>query len=470
MIVVESRSARYPVRRRPASRWPVPFAVIGIAFAGASLNAMADPTRFLVIRYDDYAPVTPYDRGSNGIEIEQRLFDMVARHHVRLSVGVIPFPVADIDAPEHDPAKITPSDSWLAEPDNPWVRLLREYVDRGVVEPALHGFEHRRRSALGHRPGEFRNQSFEWQRAAITLGRDALSSAIGGPVRVFVPPWNAWDANTAKVLAALNFTWLSPDLHHAELPPDAIRVVPQCTANPAEALAWMRDPKLTAPGAVVVLVTHPFDFNQSRDREGAEFSTGKTYFNDLEQLLRFVNDSPDWKAVGFEDLPLATPAESHRRFRDAVAWDHARAMLADLPGLGAFLAPQPAPYRPDGWYTRQISRLQWIAAAVMALTALVGCLLAVLIARRVPHSAMIARIGAAATAVALIVLIVGAVMIVRHDYLIRGIRWQAICGMGGALIGFATVAIRRTARRVASGHLDTSRSTHERDEHPIGSI
>ena len=86
------------------------------------------------------------------------------------------------------------------------------------------------------------------------------------------------------MLAALNFTWLSPDLHHAELPPDAIRVVPQCTANPAEALAWMRDPKLTAPGAVLVLVTHPFDFNQSRDREGAEFSTGKTYFNDLEQL------------------------------------------------------------------------------------------------------------------------------------------------------------------------------------------
>ncbi len=461
MIVVESRSARNPVRRRQASRSPVPFVVIGIAFAGASLNAIADPTRFLVIRYDDYAPITPYDRGPNGIEIEKRLFEMISRHHARLTVGVLPFPVAGIGAPEHDPAKLTPSDSWLAEPDNPWVRLLREYVDRGVVEPALHGFEHRRRSALGHRPGEFRNQSFEWQHAAITLGRDALSAAVAKPIRVFVPPWNAWDADTVKALAELDFTWLSPDLHPAELPPDTVRAAPQCTANPAEALAWMRDAKLTTPGTVVVLVTHPFDFYGS-DRE--------TYVGELEQLLRFVNDSPDWKAVGFEDLPAATPAASNRRFHDAVAWDHARAILADLPGVSAFLAPQPSPYRPNEWYARDTWRLQLLVAAVMAVTALVGCLLAVLIARRALPSGVAVRMSAAATVLALIVLIAGAVAIVDRGYLVRGRRWQAISGTSGVLIGFATAAVRRTARRDTIRRDGTSRAAHERDEHPIASI
>ena len=432
-----------------------------LAFALQTNGVAEGSGSCLVIRYDDYSPISPYDRGSHGIEIEQRLFDMVARHHARLTVGVIPFPVAGIDALEHDPAKLTPKDSWLSESENPWVRLLREYVDRGVVEPALHGFEHRRRSALGHRLGEFRNQSLEWQRAAITLGRDALSSAIGGPVRVFVPPWNAWDTNTAKLLAELDFTWLSPDLHPAELPPDTVRAAPQCTANPAEALAWMRDPKLTTPGTVVVLVTHPFDFYGPR---------GETYFQEVEQLLRFMNDSPDWKALRFENLPAATPADSNRRFHDAVAWDHARALLADLPGVSAFLAPEPSPYRPDEWYARHTWRLQLRVAAVLALTALVGCLLAVLIGRRALPSSLAVRISAAATVLALIVLMAGAVVIVDRGYLVRGRRWQAISGTSGVLIGFATVAVRRTTRRDTIRRDGTSRASHERDEHPIGGI
>lgn len=432
-----------------------------LAFALQTNGVAEGSGSYLVVRYDDYAPVTPYDRGSNGIEVERRLFEMFARHNARLTLGVIPFPVAGTGAPEHDPAKLMLSDSWLADPDNPWVRLLRESVDRGVVEPALHGFEHRRRSATGHRPGEFRDQPYEWQLATITLGRVALSAAVAKPIRVFIPPWNAWDSNTARALAALDFTWLSPDLQHAELPTDTLRVAPQCTANPAEAIRWMRTSDSAPPGAVVVLVTHPFDFYGP---------LGEAYFRDLEQLLTFVSDSRDWAVVGFEDLPHESPSDCNRRFHNAVAWDHAREILADMPVVGGFLAPAATPFQPECWYTQRTWRLQLLVAAVMTLTVLVGYLLAVLIARRSRHSTALARIAAAATVLALIVLIAGAVDIVVRGYLVRGIRWQAISGTSGLLIGFAAAAVRRTARRDTIRRDGTSRASHERDEHPIGRI
>ncbi len=436
------------------------FIVSAVCFGLTSAVASAGPTGYLVVRYDDYAPVSPYDRGDHGIEIEKQLFALIEADNARLTVGVIPFPVTGPDAlPQHDPANLAPTGSWLSDPDNPWTRLLREYVDRGVVEPALHGFEHRRRSRPDHRPGEFEGQSLDWQRDAIAVGRDALSAAVGRPIRVFVPPWNAWDAAAAGALEVLDFTWLSPDLQHADFPDTAIRAAPQCTASPAEALAWAKNPANAMDKSVIVLVTHPFDFygdNATR------------YFDELKSLLAFVNDSPDWKAVGLEDLPPDAPSQWNRRFREAVSWEHARTLLADLPGIGPLAAPAAAPFQPADWYAGRLPGLQWSFVAAMAMTALLTGWVATCILRRLPRARLISWIGGFASIALFVFLLVGASDISARGYRVRGIRWQAICGVGGALIGCSTVALGATRRRTAISDRSVCSSSDERCESPVG--
>jgi hypothetical protein len=133
--------------------------------------------RYLIVRYDDYAPFTLYD-GPHAPGLERRLFELFAAHRAEVVVGAIPFPVGTPGAgagPVHD--LVEPS--WLARVDDPWVTLLRECIARGVAELALHGFEHRQRALPGLRLGEFHGRPSKWQHEAIRRGRDALAAAIG---------------------------------------------------------------------------------------------------------------------------------------------------------------------------------------------------------------------------------------------------------------------------------------------------
>ncbi len=181
--------------------------------ANAEAERAAAGGRYLIVRYDDYAPRVAENQAHQGIELERRLFELFDRYDAKLVVGVIPEPVSgDIDG--YDPY-VADAD-WLSRPEDPWVVLLREYVDLGVVEPALHGYQHNRRTPAGHRPGEFAAQPYEWQRDELEKGRAKVAATVGRSVDVFVPPWNAWDANTARALSELGIPWLSPDLHHAE--------------------------------------------------------------------------------------------------------------------------------------------------------------------------------------------------------------------------------------------------------------
>ncbi len=413
--------------------------IVGLFSAPASATDAVSP-RYLVIRYDDYAPITPYDRGSSGIEIERRLFDLIARYQARITVGVIPFPVSESVAPPHDPAKLAPSDSWLSHSDDPWVVLLREYVDRGVIEPALHGFEHRRRSLPGHRPGEYRHQPEQWQRDTLALGLQSLSNAIHRPVRVFVPPWNAWDAFTARALADLNVEWLSPDLYHAESLDADIRLVPQTTADPAEALFWVRDQVLPPADTVIVLVTHPFDFYGP----GAE-----AYWRSLETLLAYVHKPYPWRAAGFEDLPKSNAVTWNHHFQAAVGWERTRALLDDFIGVPAKFVPDPEPFHPVGKYIEQVPSLQdlqWSVTIVLSLTVLVAGGLAAALTVLTRPWRMNLRLAAAASAIAFIVLLIGACQIAARDYAVRGLRWQAVAAAGGLTLGLAGCAARRSSR------------------------
>jgi predicted deacetylase len=401
------------------------------------LPAQAEDVRYLVVRYDDYAPVTHYPRESSDTSVERRLFDIVERQEARIVVAVVPFPIADPSAAARDPRTSRATDSWLNDPSDPWVELLRASVDRGVVEPALHGFEHRKTVGPGRRPGEFRGRGYEWQRAAIQLGGAALSAALDRPVDVYVPPWNAWDEDTAGALEEAGFRWLSADLYHAELGGSKLTVVPQITADPRAILAWVQRGDAVPAGTIAVLVTHPFDF------EGAN---GESYFLDVLELLAVVRASPDWRCVGLNDLPATQAAEWDGRFQKAVSYDHAEGLLGDALAAGRVFKTRPALFMPAEWYDRRLNAAWMGVGVTMLVSTLLGGVAAWFGLRLVLGSyRLVTRFAWIVGAIGLIVLVVGAVRVSMEGYRIRGVRWQAICAATGVTV--AWLLVRRSARR-----------------------
>ncbi len=387
----------------------------------------AEDLRYLVVRYDDYAPVTHYQREHADTSIEERLFQIFERQRAKIVAAVIPFPIDGPSAPVIDPAYARVEQSWLSDAENPWVRLLSDYVARGVVEPALHGFEHRRVPAAGYRHGEFRRRPFDWQHNALKLGRDALSKAVGAAVTVFVPPWNAWDANTAQALTELDFEWLSPDLHHADYEPTKLKVVPQITADPRTILNWVQRGDAVPAGTIAVLVTHPFDF---------EGDGGESYFLDLLELLTVVRASAYWRCVGFDDLPKDSPQNWDARFRLAVSHDRARCVLNDTAALPPAAKLAPMLYMPTDSYEQPVQVARFGVSVIMAISALLGVLAARLGCRYVlQRKRWAVSIALVVGLIGLIVLVIGAVGIAAKGYRIRGIRWQAICCAIGFTMG-----------------------------------
>jgi len=423
---------------------------VGVAGAQPQSDAEAASVvataRYLIVRYDDYAPRVVAPEAHHGIELERRLFDLFDQYDVKLVVGVIPEPVSgDIDG--HDPY-VADAD-WLSRSEDPWVALLRKYVELGVVEPALHGYQHKRHTPPGHRPGEFVAQPYEWQHDALKRGRARVAAAVDRSVDVFVPPWNAWDTITAKALSGLGFHWLSPDLHHADLPDCAIKVAPQTAADPTEARELVGRERPLPAGSVVVLVIHPFSISSESD------------FYELETLLVAVRDSPTWQCVGFAGLPPAPSDEWQRRFRATVTGVNTTQKIEDMIGGRFWIDAAPVVLLPLAVAEARASsttlRLYACGAVAGAISALIGWACAGIVARWKSGPVALSAAGALAT----VVLVIGAVLIIHSGYHVRGIRLQAILAGVGATMGARVVVARsrRTRRRRSSGDVPKDQNT-----------
>jgi predicted deacetylase len=391
--------------------------------------------RYLILRYDDYSPFPMYDRRERSPGIERRLFQLAAKHDAKVSVGIVPFPVDPRRESTCEPGSCSAAHSWLSNTDDEWVVLLRDYLGRGVLELALHGFEHRRTAPLDHRPGEFRAQPIGWQQQAVGDGQAAILAALGIQVDVFIPPWNAWDAQTAQALALNGFTWLSPDPHHADLPAATIRVVPQSTASPDAALRWMQDSSIRA-GEIIVLVAHPFDFD---DHSVNAYEAG------IAAVLAEAQRSPQWKAVGFGDLPKVSIEEWDRRFRAAVSAHHARQLLHDSVGSAAFAADQSLVYRSPELSEANLRTLWFRLAVWLAIPTAAG-MAAGWLGWRVLHRTRARALPLLLGACLLGFLVWGAVDVVQKGYAIRGVRWQAIFAVAG-FFALSAISIVRDRRR-----------------------
>ena len=152
-------------------------------------DAAAGPPKFLV-RVDEFPYYTSFDRPQD--------LDMSRRFHAVMAGAGLTHLMSVLPQLTHDPLTVGSSGGRaLGEPE---IELL-EQMRRDRVTFAQHGTSHRTRFASPRRRSEF--CGLEPQQAAAVLedGRRRLADAGISSARVFVPPFNRFDAAQYPMLA-----------------------------------------------------------------------------------------------------------------------------------------------------------------------------------------------------------------------------------------------------------------------------
>lgn len=214
--------------------------------APAFVAANGQPDVRVLLRYDDYTRDSP-------AAVERHWLTVLASLGAPVLVGVLPFPGQPYPASTAD---ATPPPLDLG-PDK--LALLATMQARKSVEVALHGFNHQNNLTVGARPSEFAGLALDRQRQLMVLGRAALERAVGAPVRVFIPPYNTFDATTVRAAKEAGLTVLSAGVTAAE-GADSLALVPG-TVYPQQMRGVIERALRHDYGPVLlVVVMHPYDF------------------------------------------------------------------------------------------------------------------------------------------------------------------------------------------------------------------
>lgn len=226
----------------------------------------------VIFRYDDFS-------ARSDTALEARLMELFTRHGVCCVVGVVPL-VCDGDQRSPQPQGHLPLPPEKCE-------LLRSAVTAGAFEVALHGCHHQNLApASGGRLAEFAGRPYADQRDALHTGREELAGTLGQAPVFFIPPFNAYDAQTVRALADEGFCCLSAGMFEQERGDAALYFAPHtCSLGQ---LKWTIEKLRQADqgGALVMPLFHPFDFVESDPQRG------RMTWNDFEKLVAWTTSQP----------------------------------------------------------------------------------------------------------------------------------------------------------------------------------
>lgn len=242
----------------------------------------------LVVRYDDFSNGSP-----DGLD--RFLFETARSTGVPLCVAAVPFGTG----PEDSRAADAPSDSERPLSEEK-AALLAQAIADGSVELAQHGLDH---EAVAHdpkgRPSECSGSEGE-QVDRIRRGAELLERVVGARPRVFVPPWNRFDANTVSALETLGFEMLSAGREAPPASVGALRFAPATTPL-AQLETQIRTARAARDRRVLVTLLHPYDFVETGSRwsrmDRAQWA----------DLMAWIREQPDVEPLTFEGLSQAEP-------------------------------------------------------------------------------------------------------------------------------------------------------------------
>lgn len=144
----------------------------------------------VVFRFDDYQLKED--------SFQNELVSVFSRQEVPLCIAIIPCK-DDSELSYH-----YENGAYLLE--------LKQMVDKGLIDVALHGCRHK--GAINY--GEFYQMPYEEQKRLLARGSAHLDSVFGRHIHMFIPPWNMYDTITLRVLQELGFDGISSELNERQ--------------------------------------------------------------------------------------------------------------------------------------------------------------------------------------------------------------------------------------------------------------
>ena len=142
-------------------------------------------------------------------------------------------------------------------------------MEAGVVEVALHGYSHQSVSDK-YEDGlsEFTGTDFEVQLDKIEKGKAYLERIVGRKIDVFIPPYEAYDANTLKALEQAGFRCLSAGRYGLESDSPGLALIPSTCLIPWLEATIDAAVQTSEKEALIVVLLHDTDFVEVDARRG----------------------------------------------------------------------------------------------------------------------------------------------------------------------------------------------------------
>jgi hypothetical protein len=292
------------------------------------------------LRYDDCAATSPES-------LEVRVLAACARTGVPVTFGVVPeIGLGD----SHDPASTG---------NLPLPQSRKDMLDsarrKGILEIALHGYAHR--TARAGTRSEFAGVPAARQLEILSRGKAELE-AFAGPVRTFIPPWNAYDRATLAGLAAAGFTALSADPLGPVDARSGIRHIPATCLIPE--LKRAVEAARAAGGGIVVPYFHPYEVKEINPQRG--FFT----LAELDSALDWLAAQPDVQTLTLGEI-AALPQGLPTAYADYSRWARLAPPFLERTLRPAFrVYPQPAFPAPGGRIGLRLAVMAWYLLIALA--------------------------------------------------------------------------------------------------------
>lgn len=228
----------------------------------------------VVFRYDDFM--------LKNDSVNEEVVRIFQKHKIPLVLGVIPY-----DSSEH----------FVLEKNYPFMSTLKHGLANGSIELALHGYNHIKVADNG----EFGNVPFEEQYRRIKTGKQFLDSVFQQNTATFIPPWNAYDENTLKVMEKLGMKVISSSLTINQ--PYSSKIVnyfPHTLGEPQKLISIIEDHKKSE--GIIILMFHSYDMDNN-------FSLKR-----LDSLLSKVEEYKNIDFFTFSELIKANEKSDGLRF------------------------------------------------------------------------------------------------------------------------------------------------------------
>jgi peptidoglycan/xylan/chitin deacetylase (PgdA/CDA1 family) len=232
-------------------------------------SADSDKIITVVFRYDDPSAISNW-------ELEDKIIGLFYDVDKRCTFAVVP---------NHTTGEVRSITKQGRKPlGAERAKRLRDAVDRGAIDIALHGFTHQtviEREDIKYAT-EFSGLSFDEQYKKIATGKGILDDVLGFPVLIFVPPFNTFDSVTLSVLHDTGFACLSNDTNGKVPLGTGLKIVPATTRITELQDVVRAARKSNDSHPMIVVLFHDYDFKEANPE------SGRLTFSEFEDVVRWV--------------------------------------------------------------------------------------------------------------------------------------------------------------------------------------